>query len=202
MNDLLLDNLVFLDRGPYTFTVKGGECCGISGGSGSGKTLLLRAIADLEPHSGNIFLGDMECEKTYAPEWRRRVGMLPAESSWWFESVGEHFSRQDGRIVEQLRQLGFASEVFAWRVQRLSTGEKQRLAILRVLANSPQALLLDEPTASLDMENISRVERMLTGYCRTNAIPVLWVSHDAGQLNRVADRCMIMQPDGLLAAGE
>jgi ABC-type iron transport system FetAB ATPase subunit len=198
MKILRLENLAFLDRGPYSFSVHGSQCCGVSGGSGSGKTLLLRAIADLDPHTGKIFLGDMECDRTYAPMWRKRVGMLPAESSWWFDSVGEHFSRLAKEDEQRLGQLGFGKDVFAWQIQRLSSGEKQRLALLRLLANNPEALLLDEPTASLDADNIARVEKMLVSYCRDSAIPVLWVSHDISQLKRVADRCMIMQADGRL----
>jgi ABC-type iron transport system FetAB ATPase subunit len=196
----MLDNVSFQDRGPYSFRVEGGECCGISGGSGTGKTLLLRAIADLEPHAGKIFLGDRECDQIHAPEWRRLVGMLPAESGWWHESVGEHFGRPDEMPEHRLQELGFGREVLSWRVQRLSTGEKQRLALLRLLANRPEALLLDEPTASLDSENIARVEKLLTRYCRENDAPMLWVSHDATQLARVADRCMTMAAGGRLVS--
>ena len=202
MTDLYLENLVFLDRGPYSLIVKGGECCGISGESGSGKTLLLRAIADLEPHTGKIFLGNVECDDTFAPKWRKMVGMLPAESGWWYDSVGEHFSGLNDALEKRLREFGFGRDVFTWRVQRLSSGEKQRLALLRLLANNPQALLLDEPTASLDVENTARVETLLTRFCREKSVPVLWVSHNAAQLDRVANRCMTMQPDGSLRAGE
>lgn len=200
MSDLRLENLVFLDRGPYTFTFRGGECCGISGGSGSGKTLLLRVIADLDPHAGKIFLGNLECGRTFAPEWRRRVGMLPAESSWWYEHVGDHFSQPDHELELRLGQLGFRREVLGWDVRRLSTGEKQRLALLRMLANNPQALLLDEPTASLDAANTTRVENLLGEYCREMVVPMLWVSHNEEQLERVADRRLTMQSGGRLTA--
>jgi ABC-type iron transport system FetAB ATPase subunit len=199
---LRVENLAILDRGPYSFSVKGGHCCGLSGGSGSGKTLLLRAIADLDPHTGRLFLGNEECDGMAAPQWRKLVGMLPAVSSWWFDIVGEHFSVQESQNEQRFRQLGFEKDVMQWNIQRLSAGEKQRLALLRLLANNPRALLLDEPTASLDAENIARMEKLLIGYCRIKAIPMLWVSHDASQLERVADCCMTMQPDGRLITGE
>ncbi len=84
--------------------------------------------------------------------------------------------------------LGFDESVFDWQVSRCSSGEKQRLALLRLLENQPQVLLLDEPTASLDPESVERVESLIKTYRERNASPVLWVSHDAGQLARVADR--------------
>jgi len=201
MTSLRVENVSFQDQGPYSFTVHGGQCCGLSGASGSGKTLLLRSLADLDPHTGRVFLGSMHCEEIQAPQWRKRVGMLPAESSWWFDSVGEHFSGEMRQLENLLLLLGFETDVLNWQIQRLSTGEKQRLAIVRLLANRPQALLLDEPTASLDSVNIARVETLLMKYCRDNAAPLLWVSHDSVQLDRVADHRMIMQPDGLLVKG-
>jgi ABC-type iron transport system FetAB ATPase subunit len=73
-------------------------------------------------------------------------------------------------------------------VIRLSSGEKQRLALLRLLANQPRVLLLDEPTANLDPENTRRVEAVIREYCRERAAAVVWVSHDREQAARVADR--------------
>ena len=70
----------------------------------------------------------------------------------------------------------------AWSVSRLSSGEKQRLAVLRALAHGPQALLLDEPTANLDADSTARVERFLTQAIRAHGWPVLWVAHDLAQI--------------------
>ena len=73
-------------------------------------------------------------------------------------------------------------------VARLSSGEKQRLALMRLLANRPQVLLLDEPTANLDPENTRRVEAVITEYRRAHKAVVIWVSHDPEQVTRVANR--------------
>ena len=75
-----------------------------------------------------------------------------------------------------------------WSVARLSSGERQRLALLRVLANRPPVLLLDEPTANLDEATTARVEALLKDYRTLHGAGVLWVSHDPQQLRRVADR--------------
>lgn len=171
--------------GPLNFEARGAECICISGPSGSGKTSLLRAIADLDVHEGNVLLDGIACNGLRGPEWRRRVGLLPAESDWWYEHVGEHF----GAVSEDgFKQLGFDRGVLERKVLRLSSGERQRLALLRLLANEPQVLLLDEPTASLDPKNTRRAEQLVAQYRRRHGAPVLWVSHDPRQIKRVCDR--------------
>ena len=198
MGCLEIQNLTFRDHGPYNFTIDGCECMGLQGGSGSGKSMLLRAIADLDPHGGVLRFDNMVCAEVPAPVWRKCVGMLPAESFWWLDSVQEHFHDFLQVAGKYLNQLGFEHDVGKWQVSRLSTGEKQRLAILRLLENEPGALLLDEPTASLDATNIAKVEQLFLGYSRDNNTPLLWVSHDPEQLIRVTDRCLLMHADGRL----
>jgi ABC-type iron transport system FetAB ATPase subunit len=198
MNELQLSNLIFQGRGPYSFQINPGHVAGLQGASGAGKTLLLRAIADLDPNQGQVRLGDIICSRVPAPQWRKTVAMLPAESFWWFDMVGDHFQVSSRRVNENLQQLGFEPDVLNWEVSRLSTGEKQRLAIVRLLQNRPRALLLDEPTASLDAANIDRTETMLVEYCRQEQVPLLWVSHDPGQLERVADMEFFLENDGTL----
>jgi ABC-type iron transport system FetAB ATPase subunit len=198
MNELQLSNLIFQGRGPYSFQINPGHVAGLQGASGAGKTLLLRAIADLDPNQGQVRLGDIICSRVPAPQWRKTVAMLPAESFWWFDMVGDHFQVSSRRVNENLQQLGFEPDVLNWEVSRLSTGEKQRLAIVRLLQNRPRALLLDEPTASLDAANIDRTETMLVEYCRQEQVPLLWVSHDPGQLERVADMEFFLENGGTL----
>ena len=198
MNNLQVTSLSFQDRGPYSFQIAAGRVFGLQGASGAGKTLLLRAIADLDPHQGQVRLGDMTCEQVPAAMWRKTVAMLPAESFWWFDVVGDHFQVSVKRLEARLQQLGFEPDVLNWEVSRLSTGEKQRLATVRLLQNNPRALLLDEPTASLDSANIERTENMLLDYCSHHQVPVLWVSHDRLQLERVADDQYYLDRDGIL----
>jgi len=202
MSRLEIDRITFRERGPYSLAIEGGVCLGLQGPSGSGKTLLLRAIADIDPHGGSARLGQMVCADVPAPLWRRSVALLPAESSWWRDRVGSHFHDFSALSQERLAALGFASEVAGWQVSRLSSGEKQRLALLRLLENRPGALLLDEPTASLDAANIEKVEQLLLAYGRKHTVPLLWVSHDPEQLARVSDCSFCLDEHGGLSGGD
>lgn len=172
--------------GPLDLQLAHGECAAITGPSGAGKTLLLRAIADLDEHSGEVSLDGIASQELRAHEWRRLVGLLPAESQWWYERIGEHFAASVNEML--LDELGFGPEVMEWEVARCSTGERQRLGLLRLLQQEPKVLLLDEPSASLDADNTCRVERVIERLRRENEIVVMWVSHDAAQATRVATR--------------
>lgn len=180
-----IKNLKYHNISSVNLKVQTGECLGLSGPSGSGKSLLLRALADLDTHDGDIQL----CEKSmcdFKPcEWRKKVGLLPAESQWWFDTVGEHFDTYDETI---LKNIGFKADVMQWQISRLSSGEKQRLALLRLLMNEPNVLLLDEPTANLDRRFVGAVESLLLHYKKEKHAALLWISHDPEQLMRVADR--------------
>lgn len=194
MQDLVIKNLCYQNYGPINLTVPGGQCVCLSGPSGSGKTLLLRALADLDPHQGTVQLGDSVCESISAPAWRKQVGLLPSQSYWWFNTVGEHFASVDRAM---LKTLGFNESALQWEIDRLSSGEKQRLALLRLLSQQPKALLLDEPTANLDEENTLQAEAIIASYQQTHKIPVLWVSHNKSQIERVATQHFVIS-NGLL----
>ncbi len=202
MPNLEVRDLCFRDRGPYTFRINGGECVGVQGASGAGKSLLLRALVDLDPRSGTLMLGGVDADTLSGPQWRRQVGLLPAESGWWLDGVGAHFSDFATVDAQLLATLGFERSVGDWQVSRLSTGERQRLAIVRLLSNQPACLLLDEPTASLDHDMVARVEQLLLTYAAGNQAPLLWVSHDAAQLERVCNRRMTMERGGRLLVEE
>jgi ABC-type iron transport system FetAB ATPase subunit len=191
---LRIENLCFCDRGPVDLCVDESECVGITGPSGIGKSLLLRAVADIDPHTGFVFLNGIEAGLIKAPEWRKMVGLMPAESCWWYETVGEHFDHMDR---DAQHALGLEENVGEWEVKRMSSGEQQRLTLLRLLTNQAEVLLLDEPTANLDSKNIERVENYLTDYRRNHNTSLIWVSHDVNQLKRVADRCYYMEHSSL-----
>lgn len=182
---LQINQLQRLMIGPVSLAVEEGDCLCISGPSGSGKSLLLRAIADLDTHTGEACLRGVAASNIPAETWRRRVGLLPPESVWWLPRVGDHFR---GELPVTLEHIGLTAAVMAQPVAQLSSGEKQRLALMRLLSNHPEVLLLDEPTANLDPENTRRIEAVITEYRRVQRAVIIWVSHDQTQIARVADR--------------
>lgn len=171
--------------GPLSLTIAPGECLAVEGPSGAGKTLLLRALADLDTSDGEVALDGKNRMATKPAAWRREVGYLPAEPMWWADSVGEHLAPEADAF---LPPLGFDTAVRTWAIERLSSGERQRLGLARLLANRPRVLLLDEPTANLDPDNTGRVESLIRGYRNETGAGVLWVSHDPAQRARIADR--------------
>lgn len=181
---LRLEDLQIANIEPINLTIVPGQCIGVSGESGSGKTRLLRAIADLDEHGGQVYEENIAQDQVKAHEWRRRVALLPAESQWWFDTVHQHFNTQ----VKYIEALGFDQDVMHWNVSRCSSGEKQRLSILRMLSNCPRVLLLDEPTANLDSSNIARVEDFIGNYLSEHNAIAIWVGHDAAQLERVSQQ--------------
>ena len=161
------------------------------GPSGAGKTLLLRALADLDPNEGLVTLDGRDRSTMGGPEWRRLVGYVPAEPGWWADTVSEHFGDWTSAFA-LVRELGFREETKTWPITRLSTGERQRLALVRALMMRPKVLLLDEPTAALDVASVAAVESLITARLRMG-LAVLWVTHDAEQAKRAAHRLLVVK---------
>jgi ABC-type multidrug transport system ATPase subunit len=173
-----------------------GECVAVMGPSGAGKSLLLRAIADLDPNRGRISVNGAERERMAATEWRRKVGYVPAESGWWETRVADHFS-DIPRAAALLADVGLSSDALDWPVGRLSTGEKQRLALIRALILDPAVLLLDEPTSALDEDTTQRVEQLLRSRLR-QGVSIVLVTHDKRQAERLAARIVQIRNGRLL----
>lgn len=169
-------------------TASGGEVVALRGASGSGKSALLRAIADLDPNDGDVRLDDVSRSAMTGPQWRRNVRYAAAETAWWADGVGEHF-RAPGRAVPMAEDVGLPADCMTWQVARLSTGEKQRLGFLRAVEDKPRVLLLDEPTAALDAQAEAAVERLIQ-HQRSEGTAIILVTHSDAQAERLADRRM------------
>ncbi|MEJ2030152.1 MAG: ABC transporter ATP-binding protein [Maritimibacter sp.] len=195
---LLIKSLQTPHIGPIDLTVGSGECAAIMGASGSGKSLMLRAIADLDLNSGHVALDGQNRDQMEATAWRKLVTYVPAESGWWYNRVGQHFS-DCSESHSLLSDIGLP-DAFDWEVSRLSTGQRQRLALCRSLLMKPSVLLLDEPTAALDQSATEDVENLLRKQI-SSGVRVVLVTHDQSQAERLGTQSFEML-DGRLRQRE
>jgi ABC-type iron transport system FetAB ATPase subunit len=182
---LTIKNLRSALAGPFDLTLPAGACAAVSGPSGSGKSLFLRMIADLDPNEGEVWLGKAARSSMSPTRWRRNVVFVAAQPGWWADSVTAHFPPEcQAKAKAASGRLGLAANLFDAEVARLSTGEKQRFALVRALVRNPPVLLLDEPTAALDERAVQLVEELLRERMAAGTSIVL-VTHDPDQSQRL-----------------
>ena len=192
MDRLRLANLHSRLAGPFDLSVAPGECVAISGASGAGKSLFLRMVADLDPNRGEVFLDERERHSFSPPAWRRQVTYSAAEPGWWSERVADHFHGETMAFARTMApRVGLDPALLDGPVLGPSTGERQRMALLRVLALNSPVLLLDEPTGSLDQDATTRVEAILRERLAAGTSIIL-VSHSAEQAGRLGHRRLTM----------
>jgi putative ABC transport system ATP-binding protein len=185
---LLVKDLRSAFAGPFDLDLGSGACAAITGPSGSGKSLFLRMIADLDPNEGKVWLNGRERGSMPAPEWRKQATYVSAESGWWADTVIEHFdANRRSEVAALAARLGLPADLLDAPVAQLSTGEKQRLSLVRALLQSPPVLLLDEPTGPLDEESVAKVEALLQERMATGT-SVLLVTHDSNQAERLGNQ--------------
>ena len=188
------------------FDVEPGTCLGLEGPSGSGKSTLLRCLVGLEPRvSGEIKWRGETVAGEEIRKFRRRVVYVHQEPVNVAETIEENlaFAREMANAIEipelgqpldrdaqRERMAGVGLGDIDWErnFDELSVGERQRVAFVRCLTLQPAALLLDEPTASLDAESRDHIEALMEDYLAEapDQRALVWVSHDASQIERVA----------------
>ncbi|MEM6281667.1 MAG: phosphate ABC transporter ATP-binding protein [Chloroflexota bacterium] len=185
-----------------TLDIRQGENLAVVGPSGAGKSTLLRLLVLLEnPARGDIRLqiGDKVFnQRTATISQRRQIAMvfqhpaLLSRSVWKnvaysLEIRGEADVRSRVQIMLEKVSLGHLTQKPA---HTLSGGEKQRVAIARALITQPQVLILDEPTANLDPQNIRIIEQLIHEQCEQTT--VIMVTHNIFQAKRLADRVALL----------
>ena len=172
--------------GPFTFRVPQGACLAVTGPSGSGKSLLLRLIADLDAGSGSVSVRGVDRALVPAPKWRSICPYVAATPGFWTATAADHFderTRNSGRSLAV--SMLFDESRFDASVALLSTGERQRIALSRALVLNPPALLLDEPTGPLDQEATHAVASILEERL-SNGLSLVLVTHDGALVEQLA----------------
>ena len=179
--------------------VREGETTAVVVSSGAGKSTLLRAINRLiEPTSGEVYLDGEPTSRLDPLELRRRVGMVFQVPALFGGSVAEavlYGARLAGKDADPgrlLEMVGLSASLAERDPQTLSVGQQQRVAIARALALGPEALLLDEPTSALDEGARRRIEELVTDLKARLGLTMVFVSHDLSQVERVADRVVVL----------
>ena len=201
-------------------TLLSGQVNVLTGASGSGKSVLLRVLAGLLPmSSGTVRLHDDTSSNVYhdihetAPiRWRKQVALLAQHPQLLDGSVLEnlqmpyqlhaHQSQTFDRDwhVAQLEHLDRSADFLQQDAKHLSGGERQLVNTLRLLQLSPKVLLLDEPTAALDIDTSTQLVNLLISWLRADAQrTLLWVTHDTKDIMPLANRHWHMQA-GVLTA--
>jgi len=185
------------------------------GASGAGKTTLLDCLAGLlEPDTGHIALrGRVLFDKSAGlslPTRRRSLGYvfqdlalfphLTVEANIRYglaKISGEEQSRRAAAILQSLR----ASHLRPRYPGEISGGERQRVALARALVTDPDLLLLDEPLGGLDAPTKSAIVDDLRAWNRAHQIPILYVTHDRGEVFALGERAVVLEAGKLIAQG-
>ena len=200
-----------------TFEIGTGEIVGVLGPNSAGKTTLIRLLTRvLAPDAGGILL-----EGRPLPHWRpaelaRRVAVVPQGAppefpftveelvlmgryphapERYFESPAD---RESARVAMQATSV---LELAAQRLDSLSGGERQRAAVARALAQEPRLLVLDEPTAHLDLRYQAETAALLRRLNRERGVTILLVSHDLNLAAEVCDRLLLLAAGRQVAVG-
>ncbi len=171
----------------------------LSGPSGSGKTTLLRCIAGLTRLPGGLYVeGEVwQDDRVFLPPHKRPVGVVFQEASLLGHlSVRGNLEygarRAKTAVLDETIELLGLEPLLSRSTGTLSGGERQRVALGRALLTQPRLLLMDEPLSSLDAGAKAEILPYLERLHRTLAIPALYISHDAGEIARLADRVLVM----------
>ena len=206
-----------IERGGFVLdsqmTVPDRGVTAIFGPSGCGKTTLLRAIAGLERDpSGYLQVGEAIWQDTvtFLPPHQRPLGYVFQEASLFSHlTVRRNLEYGFNRVPADGRHLNFDGVVALLGVESLldrgtedlSGGERQRTAIAQALLTSPRLLLLDEPLTGLDAEGKAEILPYLERLHQDLDIPVLYISHAADEVARMADHLVLLQKGKVLGSG-
>ncbi len=157
-------------------------------------------VADLDPNQGEVFLDGVERRTLPAPAWRRKVVYSAAEPGWWHELVADHFPGEAMDFARAMApRLALDPALLDGQVVQLSTGERQRAALIRALALQPPVLLLDEATGALDEDSTVLVENVLRERL-AEGVTIAMVTHSAAQAARLGHRQLRMENRRLVPA--
>jgi len=191
----------------FSFEFQPGRVYSIIGPSGAGKSSLLRLFNRLDPiTSGRVVFGGKDTRETDPTKLRKCVGYLFQTPHMFKGTVADNirFAQKDlsdQDVVSLVEAVRLRADQATASVDNLSGGEKQRVAIARLLATSPSVVLLDEPTSSLDPGRTEAIERMVLQIVKDRGLTVIMVSHDLNQALRMGGETLLLVAGKLVEHG-
>ena len=198
------------------FTVEAGECLGIVGLSGGGKSTLAKIIARLIPcDDGKIFLCGEDITHATGNDFYRNMQMIfqmPEDSFNPRRTLGAGIAEPiknflgeknlRGRVEELLIEVGLPKNFYDKYPREVSGGECQRAAIARAISISPKLLICDEATSALDVTIQAQIVKLIKKLCAEKNIACLFITHDLATLKKLTDRVLVLEDTHLKTLDE
>lgn len=200
-----------------TFQVMPGEIVGIVGPNGSGKSTIIKALSRvLVPHSGRVLINERDISRIPRRELSLLVGVVPqipilpsAFTAFEIVLMGrnphlglfQYEGPKDIDITWQAMRQTSTHHLAERRISELSGGEIQCVVIARALAQQTRAILLDEPTANLDISRQIEILDLIKGLCQKNKLTVVMALHDLNLAVHYCDRLLLINNRRIHAEG-
>ncbi len=202
---------------PVSLEMRAGECWGVVGPNGAGKSTLLRLAAGLRsPGGGRVLLEDRPLASMSAIERARAIAFLPQNppadlplpaedivlmGRFPHRRMGLFEDAADRKVADDVMRLTQTSDFAARALSTLSGGEAQRVHLAAALAQKPRVMLLDEPTASLDLRHQLTIFSLLRDLARQEGLLVVVVTHDLNLAAEFCSRVLLLDNGRSIAAG-
>ncbi|QQL44542.1 type I secretion system permease/ATPase [Sulfuriroseicoccus oceanibius] len=215
-------NLKYDDEGRYAIKglnlhIRPGECWAVLGKIGSGKSSLLKLLNKInEPCDGQILLNDLDYSQYHPATLRRLAGYMQQESALFQGTLRDNLSlgkpwASDEEIIEVANKIGIGDLINSHpmglyapvteRGQSFSGGERQAICLARVLLQTPKVLLLDEPTANMDVTSEMRALKAIQAYVKEDPERAMVVATHKMSVVKIATHCLVLDQGKVYLSG-